>query len=198
VTYTPADTANYHTASGSVDVTVNQANSSLAVETSVNPSVQGSNVTFTATISPVSPATTTPSGNVQFLINGLAAGDPVPLAGGIATFNTALLPPGTNTVTANYLGEGNYFGSSDSLSQVVTVIVQTPSALGLTANKDGTVTMTFQGTPGAQYLVQAVSNLGQPAGWENVSTNTAGPDGLWRFTDSTAAHPVHFYRAAKP
>ena len=82
--------------------------------------------------------------------------------------------------------------------QVVNVIAQTPSMVGIAANGDGTVTITFEGTPGAQYLVQAVSNLGQSADWENVSTNTAGPDGRWTFTESMAAHSQRFYRSAKP
>jgi hypothetical protein len=81
---------------------------------------------------------------------------------------------------------------------MVNVIAQTPGAITLTKNGDGTITVTFQGTPGAQYLIQAVSDLGQSAGWENVSTNTAGPDGSWTFTESMAAHARRFYRSAIP
>jgi hypothetical protein len=97
-----------------------------------------------------------------------------------------------------YIGDGNFQGSTNSLVQVVSVIAQTPSALGVAANGDGTVTATFRGTPGAQYLVQAVSDLRQSAGRENVSTNTAGADGLWTFTESMAAHAQRYYRSAIP
>jgi trimeric autotransporter adhesin len=61
----------------------------------------------------------------------------------------------------------------------------------------GTVTVTFAGTPDAQYVVQASDSLASPA-WENVSTNTAGTDGQWTFTESTEHHPARFYRSAKP
>ena len=54
------------------------------------------------------------------------------------------------------------------------------------------------GTPGAQYLVQAATNLTPPVAWVNVSTNTAGADGQWTYTDSSTNHTRRFYRAAMP
>lgn len=189
---------NYTLSFVSADLTIMPANSANAVTSSQNPAPQGSNVVFTATVMPVLPATKTPTGEVQFFANGTASGGPVPLSGGVASINTAFLPPGSNTVTAAYAGDGNFYGCINSLVQVVNVIALPPSAVGMVANDDDTVTVTFQGTPGAQYLVQAVSDLGQSAGWENVSTNTAGPDGRWTFTESVAAHARRFYRATKP
>jgi hypothetical protein len=59
------------------------------------------------------------------------------------------------------------------------------------------VTVTFAGTPDGRYMVQASDNLA-PAVWENVSTNTAGTDGQWTFTESTAGQPIRFYRAMAP
>lgn len=73
----------------------------------------------------------------------------------------------------------------------------TPNTIGILNNADGTVTVTFAGTPDAQYVVQASDNLAPPA-WENVSTNTAGADGQWTFTDPTADQPIRFYRAMAP
>jgi hypothetical protein len=72
-----------------------------------------------------------------------------------------------------------------------------PNTIGIQNNADATVTVTFAGTPDARYLVHASDNLAPPA-WENVSTNTAGTDGQWTFTESTERHPVRFYRSAKP
>ena len=107
----------------------------------------------------------------------------------------ASLPTGTNTVTATYLGDANFTGSTDSLAQVVNQNAQTPSTLGLVNNGNGTVTVSFSGTPGAQYVVQATASLVPPA-WANVSTNVAGLDGRWTFTDSVSAHPQCYYRSA--
>ena len=124
-------------------------------------------------------------------------GSPVALTDGVAALSTADLPPGTNTVLAAYVGDSNFLGSTGSVAQVVSV-VQTPVTVGITNNGDGSVTITFSGTPGAQYIVQASGNLGSPGAWTNVSTNIAGTGGHWTFTDSTADYPIRFYRAKAP
>ena len=80
---------------------------------------------------------------------------------------------------------------------MVQVVPGTPNTIGIQINTDGTVTVTFLGTPDAQYVVRASDNLA-PRIWENVSTNTAGTDGQWTFTESTERHPMRSYRSAKP
>ncbi len=189
--------SNYNLTFVSADLTITAASSTTALLSSLNPSGQASNVTFTATVAPVSPGTTTPTGSVQFYANGIALGAPVALSGGVAGLGTAELPVGTNIVGAAYLGDGNYLVSSNSLAQVVTINLETPSTLGIRDNGDGTVTITFAGTPGAEYVVQAASDLGAPS-WQNLSTNTAAANGQWTFTDSTVSQPGRFYRSAKP
>ena len=193
-----AASANYTVSFIGASFAITPAGSAITIAASVNPSAQGSNVTFTVTVTPQPPATTIPTGTVQFYANGAPLGGLVPLNSGAASISTAALPAGSNTVTAAYGGDGNFYDSSNSLVQVVNVIVQTPSTIGMAVAGDGTVTVTFQGTPGAPYVVQAVSDLGQSTGWENVSTNTAGPDGQWTFTEPMAAHAQRYYRSAKP
>jgi hypothetical protein len=78
------------------------------------------------------------------------------------------------------------------------VTVQPPSTLGIKGNGDGTATVSFAGTPEAQYVVQTATDLAPPVVWMNVSTNTAGADGRWTFTDSTGSGLPRFYRSAKP
>jgi hypothetical protein len=201
VTYAPTDTADYTTVSSTANVTVNKASSATALVSSANPSLQGSEVTFTATVTPVALlASGTPTGNVQFYTNEVASGSPVALTDGVASLSTTNLPAGTNTVLAAYQGDSNYLANSNSLLQVVAVVVgrpSTPSTIGIQNNGDGTVTVTFAGTPDAQYVVQAADNL-TPTGWENISTNTAGTDGQWTFTESAEHHRARFYRSARP
>ena len=85
-----------------------------------NPSLPGANVTFTATLGAVPPGAGTPTGNVQFKTNGVALGDPVVLdGGGIATLVTNILPHGSITVSAEYAGDSNFLGSTNSVVQVV-------------------------------------------------------------------------------
>ncbi len=188
-----ADAGNYSLTPPTLTANITPASSATALVSSQNPSSQGSNVTFTATVTPVAPASTTPTGNVQFYTNGVAWGSPVALTAGAASLSTADLPAGTNSVTGSYLGDGNFLGSSNSLAQVVRVVPVTPVTIVIQDNGDGTVTLTFTGTPGAQYVVQASDNLAIPA-WANISTNTAGADGHWTFIESTSGHPIRFYR----
>ena len=87
--------------------------------------------------------------------------------------------------------------AGSSLDQVVKII-ETPVTLGIANNDDGTVTVSFSGTPGAQYIVQAKSDLGSAAAWENVSTNTAGADGKWTYSEAMESNVMRFFRSAKP
>lgn len=107
--------ANYTLTGATGTATVTPAPSSLLLSSSPNPSLQGSNVSFTAT---VSSAVDTPSGAVVFLANGVAFSTNN-LAGGVASASYSLLPAGTNTIAAQFAAQGNYQASSASLQQVV-------------------------------------------------------------------------------
>ena len=97
------------------DLTITAGDSALVVASSANPSPTGSNVTFTATLSAVSPASGTPSGAVQFVVDGFDFGAPATLSGGVASVTTAALSHGYHTVDAEYAGDGNFHGSTNSL-----------------------------------------------------------------------------------
>ena len=68
--------------------TVNKADSNVTVSSSVNPSVFGQSVTFTATVAAVAPGAGTPSGTVAFK-DGAATLSTVALAAGSATFSSS-------------------------------------------------------------------------------------------------------------
>ena len=97
-------------------LTVTQASSTNVVTTSSNPSPTGSNVTFMATLTAVGPASGTPTGTVQFLADGAALGAAAPLSVGIANLTTNSLSHGTHVITAQYAGDGNFTGSTNTLS----------------------------------------------------------------------------------
>src|SRR5207249_4056920 len=93
------------------------ANTTTTLSSSVNPSVFGQSVTFKATLSA---GTGTPSGTVQFQIDGNNVGAPIAVqsAGGAitATFSTGTLTVGTHIITASYSGASNFAGSSGVLA----------------------------------------------------------------------------------
>lgn len=204
-TLTPAGTVNdghgglnyavtFATASGSITTI-----SSISLLTSSeNPSGLTSDVTFTAT---VSAAYGTPSGNVVFLTNGTPFRTNALNGSGQAQASTDALPVGTNAIAAQYAAQANWRASSDSLSQVVTntgaVCSQTNRILSIVNNGSGSFTLTFLGTPQAQYYVVASPNV--TAGmntWTPLagSTNTApSPSGQWSVIVTNAA--PRYYRS---
>ena len=90
---------------------------STVVISSLNPSITGQAVTFTATVSG-----TTPTGTVQFRDGVNNLGVPVALSGGAASYTTSTLNVGTHSITAYYDGDASFdFSTSPALSQVVTL-----------------------------------------------------------------------------
>jgi uncharacterized repeat protein (TIGR03803 family) len=84
---------------------------------SVNPTDYGQAVNFTATVAAVSPGMGTPTGTVQFAIDGSAFGPSVTLASGSATSGSiSTLTEGTHTVTATYSGSTSFLTSTGTLS----------------------------------------------------------------------------------
>jgi hypothetical protein len=70
---------------------------------------------------------------------------------------------------------------------------------GISTNGNGTVTIGFAGIPGLNYLIQAATNLSPPITWTTLSTNMAGTNGLFNFTDLNATnYTSRYYRTATP
>jgi hypothetical protein len=143
---------NTSTSSPALSQVVNKAATSTAVVSSLNPSTEGQSVTFTANVSVTAPGAGTASGNVQFKVDGSNAGDPVALnSSAQAAFTTSSLAVGDRSVTAEYLGSGNYNGStSAALSQTVKAACVAPSITTQPASVTATVggAATFSVTAG--------------------------------------------------
>jgi len=111
----------YTTGFGSFDVaaTATLTRSTVTVSASPKSVIAGQSVTFTATVTGNSP-----TGTVQFQINGVNFGSPVQLVNGVATLTTSQLTvTGTDTITAVYSGDGNNAGSSTAtgFTEIVTL-----------------------------------------------------------------------------
>ena len=105
-------------------------------------------------------------------------------------------------MTAEYVGNGNFLGSTGDAAQVVnlaTTCGQTNALLSIVDNRNGTLTLAFVGTPQAQYCVLASPIAGAPmTNWSPVagSTNTVtNASGLWQVTVTNTV-PQQFYRGA--
>ena len=106
--------------SGHNDLTVSKDATTTVVTSSANPITLGQSVSFTATVTANAPGSGTPTGSVQFYIDGVVFGSSVALSGGSATSgSTTTLTAGQHNITAVYSGDSDYFASNNTASPYV-------------------------------------------------------------------------------
>jgi hypothetical protein len=108
--------------SSPLDVVVEKASTTTAISPLTTSAITyPATQSFTATVSPVAPASGTPTGSVQFQVDDVNDGTPVTL--GIAGTATRSIdaPAGTHTVSAVYLGDSNFSTSSTTTDATLVV-----------------------------------------------------------------------------
>jgi hypothetical protein len=196
-------TANPGTSSATANLTVNPGATSTSIGTTGNPSFFGDVVTLTATVTNNSSPNSNiaPAGTVQFVVDGVNFGSPVPLAQTIFNRSTAAVSTSTlnvsgspHSVTANYLNaDGNFVNSTNLLPGGQPVIAVPTSAVvassapsssfGQGVNFTATISNSGLGgstgapTGSVQFVVDG-QNFGAPvtlaASGSNTSTATSG------------------------
>lgn len=155
--------------------TVGQATSGTSVSSSANPSPFGLPVTFTATVTGVSP-----TGTVQFLDSATLIGSGT-LSSGQATLTTSALSPGARSITAVYGGDSNNAGSTSpvltqtiSLSSTTTALASSknPSDVGQPVTFTATVTSAGGTPPGSVTFTDGSTTLGTVTLSSGVATLT--------------------------
>lgn len=168
------------------------AASTTGLISSVNPSVSGKPVTFTATVS--SPSGGTPTGKVTFW-NGAKLLGKTTLSGGAASFTTSKLPAGLNSIAAVYGGDSNFTGSTSApVNQFV--LAATTTALSSAPNPS------TQGQP-VTFVATVSSSSGAPPDGETVTFaqgkkvlgTGALRSGTASFTTSTLSVGAHVVKA---
>jgi large repetitive protein len=164
--------SNFTTSSGTVLQSVIGSASTTSVVTSVNPSVYGQAVTFTATVSSAIPGGNDPTGTVTFLVGSTIIGTgTLNTIGGVTrasyTATAGQLPLGTSTITAEYAGDVNYDPSSGTVSQTVIESGTTTTLTAAPARATATRGVVFRATVVA------------------VSPGSGIPSGVVTFTDVT-------------
>jgi hypothetical protein len=167
------------------------------ISSSVNPSIQGKSVTFTATVTPQS-GSGTPTGNVTFQ-NGATVLGKKPLTAGTVTFATQALPPGSDSITAVYAGSSTFTGSTSSpLNQFVEAATTTVITSSLPTQSSYGQTVVFSAT--------VSSSIGAPPNGETITfeqgTKILGTGtlsgGVATFSDSTLPKGTQAIKAVYP
>ena len=138
----------------------------VTLDSSANPAMVSTSVTFTATVS----AAGTPTGSVAFY-NGTTLLGTGTLASGVASYTTSSLASGTHSITAVYSGDTQFLSATSSaLSQVICDFTVAPTSGGsqsATVSPGGTATFHMTIGPSAGTTFPAAVTLtaaGAPIG----------------------------------
>lgn len=166
--FTPTDTTDYTSASGSVSLTVAKAAPTDALISSSNTVLVKTAITFAAT---VSSSIGTPSGSVSFYDGTTLLGSAVTLAQGVATYTTSSFAAGSHSVTAAYSGDSNFSAlTSSAVTETVedfSLSVPSGSSTSQTVSPGGTASYVLKIAPsGGSTFLSAITLavIGLPAG----------------------------------
>jgi hypothetical protein len=194
ITVSPSSTTNYTvTVTDGVTGCANSGSGTVTVN-----SVNASNVTYNATIGYMFEVAETN------LLNNASG------TGGVML--TAVQSPSANGVTVTDSGGEIFYSANvtntDTFTYTVASVTGGCTATGtVTLNPihpvgsakmgipiNGVVTIQFFGIPGTNYVVETATNVLFTPYWP-LSTNTAGSDGSWLFTDPNATNQQQYYRS---
>jgi hypothetical protein len=114
VTATYDGLLNHAPSSGSMTQSVRWATTTV-LSTSQPTALRGTNVTFSAAVTPIAPGVGVPAGTVQFRVDGNNLGGPVALdASGVATISSTTLSVGRHTIVAIYSGNAVWNASTST------------------------------------------------------------------------------------
>jgi streptogramin lyase len=152
-----------------------------------NPAIVGQSVAFTATVSPA--PTGSPLGTVSFYDGSTLLSSSNVNSLGVATFSTASLPAGLNSITAVYSGNTGFAASTSSaLTEMVAASAATATTTTLTASPNPLA----DGQPATFTATVTPAPTGSPAGIISfysgttlLGTGTLNASGVATFTTSS-------------
>lgn len=156
-----------------------------SVTSSLNPSTFGQLVSFTATVAAAD--ATTPTGAVQFSVDGADFGDPVDVgADGVAVSASLASPePGDHTVIAAYLPTAGYSASGDTLTQTVS-----GAAVDLALDSSDAHSDYGQGVRFHATVASGQPGTGTPTGYVQFRVDGAPLGDAVELQDGAAASPA--------
>ena len=156
------------------------ATTTTTLVSSLNPSLVGQAVTFTATVS--SSAGAPPNGELITFKNGSAILGTPPLTGGIASLTTSSLAAGVYTITANYGGDANFTAStSPGLRQVVNNTTKSTTSTTLVSSLNPSIygqKVTWSATVTTSGSVPPTGSVTFSWSGYNIGTSTLNSSGV--------------------
>jgi len=174
--------------STSLSEQINQTSTTTVLTSSNLNALEGKATTFTAT---VTTATGIPTGNVNFLDNGVNVGVGTLSAQGVATLSLSTLPVGTQTMDAVYIGDSNYTTSTSApLAEIVSLATPTVTLVGPGSPVNAGISLTFTGTISSNG-VTPTAGLTLRDGTTAIATQNAVASGSFSFSTSALGIGSH-------
>ena len=180
---------------GEIQVLPAGSASTTTVAASVSSVAPNGNITLTASVADAATGNATPTGLVQFQLNGVNVGNAVTIANGEATLTTPIDGNvGSNNLTAFYEGDTTY---TESISASIPITISsfaltssgTTAAVGAAAIANVAVNVADNYTSAISLTCTMPSNLTESACF--VNPNAATGTGQVQLTvNSTPAHPL--------
>jgi FtsP/CotA-like multicopper oxidase with cupredoxin domain len=176
------------------------ATTATASASSIGPNA---NVTLTANVVDVATGATTPTGSVQFEVNGVNVGNPMPLANGQAVLTAAVDGNvGANNLTAFYEGDSTY---TESVSATIPITLSpfaltspgTTAAVGSAAIATVAVNVANDYTNPISLSCTMPANLTESACFVNPNSMT-GTGQVSLTVNTTPSHPLSSRLPAGP
>jgi len=183
---------NYSLSQPALSANILQASTANAVASSSNPAQPDADVTFTATLSAILPGAGTPTGGVTFR-DGTNLLDTVALdESGMAALTTNLTTHGNHVITAEYAGDVNFLGSTNTLNP--DQLINTPPFAGATWLQ---TTVNSGASLTTAQLLQNDSDADGDAFTVIAVAGTSAQGGTVTFTNSTITYtPPNNYAGA--
>jgi FtsP/CotA-like multicopper oxidase with cupredoxin domain len=180
---------------GEIQVLPAGAASATTATASASSITPNGNVTLTANVLDSTTGASTPTGTVQFEINGTNVGNPVTLANGTATVTTPVNgTSGSNTLTAFYQGDSTY---AESVSQAIPITISNfglsspgvTAAVGAAVIANVTVNVATGYTSPISLTCTMPASLTESACFVNPNAMT-GTGQVSLTVNTTPAHPL--------
>jgi len=188
---------------GEVQVLPPGSASTTTVAASASSVTPNGNITLTANVADAATGNPTPTGLVQFQLNGSNVGNPAPLANGQATLSTAINGiSGTSNLTAFYQGDSAY-SESTSTAIPITISNFALSSPGATAAVGAAAIATVTVNAASSYTLPILLTCTLPTSLAEsacfVNPNSATGTGQVSLTvNTTPAHPLSSRRSSGP
>jgi hypothetical protein len=140
-----------------------------SVTSSENPAPPGVSVTFTATVAATRSGSGTPTGTVQFQVDGTDAGSPIALVNGGASYTSPALSPGDHTVTATFTSNAGLFASSSGTLAGGQSITEAPGSISTTTALSANVSSAVFGQAVTFTAIVSAQAAGSPSPTGSVS-----------------------------